>query len=90
MAKRYVDFDVHELQRVAAQATKSESCVGVGKLPEGLNSKAFLMTMNDGAQVVAKVPNPCGGRPHFTTASEVATMDYVSWPMLFRRSVLTG
>lgn len=89
MAKRFVDFDIHELRKVAAQATKSESCVGVEKLPEGLNSKAFLMTMNDGAQVVAKLPNTCGGRPHFTTASEVATMDYVSWPVLSGYPVLT-
>ena len=89
MAKRHVDFDVHELQKVAAQATKSEACVKIEKLPEGQNGKALLMTMNDGAQVVAKLPNPCGGRPHFTTASEVATMDYVSWQALFNCSILT-
>ena len=77
MAKRYIDFNIHELQKVAAQATGSQSCIAFEKLPEGLNGKALLMTMNDGAQVVAKLPNPCGGRPHFTTASEVATMDYV-------------
>jgi hypothetical protein len=34
--------------------------------------------MDDGRQVVAKIPNPNAGRPHFTTASEVATMDFVS------------
>jgi hypothetical protein len=84
MAKRYVDFNVYELQKVAAQATKSESCIEVEKLPEGLNGKVFLLTMDDGAQVVAKLPNPCGGRPHFTTASEVATMDYVSLLALSR------
>ena len=41
-------------------------------------NKAFLMSMNDGQEVVAKVPNPNAGVPHFTTASEVATMDFVS------------
>ncbi|KAJ5964487.1 Aminoglycoside phosphotransferase [Penicillium vulpinum] len=35
--------------------------------------------MADGSQVVGKVPNPNAGRAHFTTASEVATMDFVSW-----------
>lgn len=90
MAKRHVDFDVHELQKVAVQAIGSESCVNCEKLPEGLNGKALLMTMNDGAQVVAKLPNPCGGRPHFTTASEVATMNYVRSLLLQSRgSVLT-
>ena len=41
-------------------------------------NKAFLMFMDDGREVVAKVPNPNAGIPHFTTASEVATMDFVS------------
>jgi hypothetical protein len=33
--------------------------------------------MHDGRQFIARLPNPNAGRPHFTTASEVATMDYV-------------
>ena len=33
--------------------------------------------MSDDKQVIAKVPNPNAGRPHFTTASEVATMQFV-------------
>ena len=37
----------------------------------------MLLTMEDGTEVVAKVPNPNAGQPHFTTASEVATMDFV-------------
>ncbi|EPE31723.1 Protein kinase-like (PK-like) [Glarea lozoyensis ATCC 20868] len=39
-------------------------------------NKAFLLTMENGTQVVAKVPNPNAGLAHFTTASEVATMDF--------------
>ncbi|KAL8760992.1 MAG: hypothetical protein Q9184_002844 [Pyrenodesmia sp. 2 TL-2023] len=54
----------------------SRFCLDIKKLPEGNFNKAFLMTMHDGLQVVAKVPNPNTGRPHLTTASEVATMDY--------------
>jgi hypothetical protein len=33
--------------------------------------------MHDGRQFIARLPNPNAGRPHYTTASEVATMDYV-------------
>ncbi|KAJ5799273.1 uncharacterized protein N7518_001341 [Penicillium psychrosexuale] len=33
--------------------------------------------MENGAEVVGKVPNPNAGQPNFTTASEVATMDFV-------------
>ena len=40
-------------------------------------NKAFLLSMDDGVQVVAKIPNPNAGRPHMTTASEVATMEFV-------------
>jgi hypothetical protein len=49
---------------------------------EGNFNKSFLVTMTDGREVVAKIPNPNAGRPHFNTASEVATMDYVrrTWP----------
>ncbi|KAI1960268.1 Phosphotransferase enzyme [Ophidiomyces ophidiicola] len=32
--------------------------------------------MTDGSQLVARVPNPNSGLPHYTTASEVATMDF--------------
>ncbi|KAF2272167.1 phosphotransferase enzyme family protein [Westerdykella ornata] len=33
--------------------------------------------MDDGRDVIAKLPNPNAGRAHFTTDSEAATMDYV-------------
>ena len=33
--------------------------------------------MDDGREVIAKLPNPKAGLPHFTTASEVATMNFV-------------
>jgi hypothetical protein len=53
------------------------SCVEVKKLPEGNFNKVFLLTMNDGKEFIAKLPNPNAGSRYFTTASEVATMDYV-------------
>lgn len=52
-------------------------CVEVQKLPEGKFNKVFLLTMDDGKEVIAKLPNPNSGPQYFTTASEVATMDYV-------------
>ncbi|KAK0112105.1 hypothetical protein ONS96_001364 [Cadophora gregata f. sp. sojae] len=77
MAQRQVRFDVNELARIATEAVGAKSCVSVEKYPEGVYNKAMLLTMDDGSRVVAKVPNPNAGRPHFTTASEVATMDFV-------------
>ncbi|KAF2426322.1 hypothetical protein EJ08DRAFT_671908 [Tothia fuscella] len=47
------------------------------KLPEGNFNKTFLARMQDGRQIIARLPNPNAGRSQCTTASEVATMDYV-------------
>ena len=66
-----------ELARIAARSIGASSCVEVKKVPEGNFNKTFLLTMNDGNEVIAKVPNPNAGRPYFTTASMVAPMDFV-------------
>ncbi|KAI7087005.1 hypothetical protein KC356_g4565 [Hortaea werneckii] len=77
MAQRYVRFDPEELGAVAASAIGSRSCVSLEKYPDGMYNKAMLLTMCDGKQAVAKIPNPNAGQPHLTTASEVATMDFM-------------
>ena len=69
---------MNELARLAVKSVGSQCCVNVEKYPDGMYNKSFLLTMDDGRQVVGKVPNLNAGRPHFTTASEVATMDFVS------------
>ncbi|KAL9121399.1 MAG: hypothetical protein Q9187_002038 [Circinaria calcarea] len=76
MSQRYVRFNVTELASLAAKAVGSKSCVAIQKYPDGMYNKALLMTMEDGKQVVAKVPNPNAGRAHFTIASEVATLEF--------------
>ncbi|KXG53808.1 Aminoglycoside phosphotransferase [Penicillium griseofulvum] len=68
---------MNELVAVVAESLGGQECVQVEKFPDGMFNKAFLFTMADGSQVVGKVPNPNAGRAHFTTASEVATMDFV-------------
>jgi len=35
--------------------------------------------MDDGTEIIAKLPNPNAGPCHLTTASEVATREFVSW-----------
>ncbi|OAL62336.1 hypothetical protein A7C99_6917 [Trichophyton rubrum] len=80
LAQRYVKFDVNELAETAARISGpgTRKCIKIEKMADGLYSKALLLTMDDGVQVIGKVPNPNAGIPHFTTASEVATMDFVS------------
>jgi hypothetical protein len=66
------------LIHVAEDASEiAASCVEITKLPEGNFNKTFLVTMHDERQLIARLPNPNAGRPHYPTASEIATMDYV-------------
>lgn len=80
MAIRHIEFDMNELAKHAAESIgfTYAQCARIEKFPDGMFNKAFLFTMQDGTQVVGKVPNPNAGRAHYTTASEVASMDFVS------------
>jgi hypothetical protein len=64
--------------RIAADAIGARTCVSVERYPDGQYNRAMLFTMDDGGQVVVKVPNPNAGKSHVTIASEVATMNFVS------------
>ncbi|PKY00206.1 hypothetical protein P168DRAFT_313430 [Aspergillus campestris IBT 28561] len=77
LACRYGKFDFSALLQLAASAIGSGSCTRVLKVSEGQYNKVFQHTMDDGLEIIAKLPNPNAGRPHFTTASEVATMDFL-------------
>ncbi|PYH75335.1 hypothetical protein BO82DRAFT_411202, partial [Aspergillus uvarum CBS 121591] len=77
-----VKFKLDELERLAVDSAATHSkgpleCVKIEKLPDGMHNKAIRFTMNNGVQVVGKIPNPNAGKAHFTTASEVATMDFL-------------
>ncbi|KAL9622572.1 MAG: hypothetical protein Q9160_003069 [Pyrenula sp. 1 TL-2023] len=74
MAMRRIEFDMNALCSVAAKAVGAHRCINVNKCPDGLYNKFFVLTMNDGREVIAKVPNPNAGIRAWTTASEAATM----------------
>ncbi|KAL3474602.1 kinase-like domain-containing protein [Aspergillus californicus] len=75
LAERYVKFNPTELQRVAGEAIQ-DSCPNIVKLAEGGFNKVFLLRSNSGREVIARIPTPIAGPAHYTTASEVATMDF--------------
>jgi hypothetical protein len=78
LERRYLRFNLEALICATEHAVGSGAkCVEVTKLPEGNFNKTFIVEMHDGRQVIARLPNPNAGRSHYTTASEVATMDYV-------------
>lgn len=63
MKCRWRKFNITELGQAAALAVRSLSCVKLAKLhvSEGSFNKAFLLTMDDGKEIVAKLPNPTAG-----------------------------
>jgi hypothetical protein len=81
LRRRHLRFDLNVLIRVAENvAGQGASCAEISKLPEGNFNKALLLTMQYGRQLIARLPNPNARPPHYTTASEVATMDYILPP----------
>ncbi|KAE8153098.1 phosphotransferase enzyme family protein [Aspergillus avenaceus] len=76
LRKRYQPFNVDELKQTAARSVNAKICVKITKLPEGSYNKAFLLTMDNDVQVIAKIPNPYIPQK-FITASEVATLDFL-------------
>jgi hypothetical protein len=74
---RFRRFNVPELQRIAATSVGARECVSMIKLAEGSFNKVFRLVMNNGKVVIARIPNPNSGPAYYTTASEVATMDFV-------------
>lgn len=78
LQERYREFDILELQKVAIDSACAGSCVRMEKLGEGSYNKSFRLVMANGKVVVARIPNPNAGPACLTTASEVATMDFVS------------
>ncbi|KAJ7668641.1 hypothetical protein DFH06DRAFT_204206 [Mycena polygramma] len=72
---RFLRFDWQALKRIASQAVGAE-CVDMTKHAEGDDSKIFLMSFDNGFELMAKIPTRLAGHPHLSTSSEVATMDY--------------
>lgn len=56
--------------------TKDGACVAKIDKMEGGFSKALLITTEDGAEVVPKIPCPNAGRTVYSTASEAAVLQY--------------
>ncbi|KAL4793714.1 hypothetical protein BDV19DRAFT_366118 [Aspergillus venezuelensis] len=59
------------------QADTPTTCIKLLKCVEGQYNKAYILSMNNRKEVVAKLPNPNAGPAFYTTASEVATRQFV-------------
>ncbi|KAI9370282.1 kinase-like domain-containing protein [Aspergillus egyptiacus] len=77
--ERHVEFDPGALLR------ETENLVGnchghatrIAKLAEGGFNRVFLITMDDGLEVIAKLPYRLAGPRHYATASEAATLQFL-------------
>ncbi|BCR96713.1 phosphotransferase enzyme [Aspergillus luchuensis] len=76
LRERFSPFNVPELQRIAAQSVGADTCTAITKLAEGSFNKTFRLQMDNGSSVIARIPHPIAGPRHYTTASEVATMEF--------------
>ena len=77
LKQRTIQFDVEALKAAAAHAVDADSCVEMLKYREGNFNKIFLLKMDNGVELIARIPHPNAGLPHFTTASEVATLSFL-------------
>lgn len=73
---RYVRFDVEALCQIAASTGFSTSPVREVEKLEGGFSKALRLRKEDGTELIAKIPCPNAGLVTYTTASEVAVLEY--------------
>ncbi|PYI31373.1 putative mitochondria protein Fmp29 [Aspergillus indologenus CBS 114.80] len=75
--ERFVKFQPAELQRIAGEAVQHDYCPHISKLAEGGFNKVFTLQARDGREVIARIPTPIAGPLYYTTASEVAIMDFL-------------
>ncbi|KAM5444084.1 hypothetical protein MferCBS31731_000601 [Microsporum ferrugineum] len=77
-AKRYIRFNIDKLcDLVASVVGNGISSVSKIDKMEGGFHKALLMTLENGIEVVAKIPCPHAGLPMYSTASEAAVLEFV-------------
>ncbi|KAI6142613.1 kinase-like domain-containing protein [Pisolithus tinctorius] len=72
-------FDIPGLFKIIAEALhcKTEEIVGFRKLGEGGFNRTFLITLDTGFRLVARIPYPLLIPKAYALASEVATMDFL-------------
>lgn len=90
LKKRYTPFNVLELKRIAAHSIGAGTCTAIIKLAEGNYNKCFRLEMDNGSAVIARIPHPNAGPRYYTTASEVATMDFVRHHKCYRMCDLSN
>ncbi|KAK2865461.1 hypothetical protein FQN49_003544 [Arthroderma sp. PD_2] len=74
---RYLQFDFQLLCKTAVKLCPDASNVANYEKKEGGYNRVFILRMDTGKRVVARIPTRVAGPPRLTTNSEVATMAYL-------------
>ena len=78
LSERSIKFNVQALKDIASRSLKRGAVASLRKLAEGGFNRVFLLTFEDGFEVIAKIPYNISVPERLATASEVATMDFLS------------
>lgn len=75
--QRRTEFNIDALKRVAARCLRADHCVSISKIAQGGFNRVFRLVMDNQRTLIAKFPYPFARSGAKTTASEVATMEFV-------------
>ncbi|WEW59407.1 hypothetical protein PRK78_004879 [Emydomyces testavorans] len=73
---RYIEFNFDQLCRIAIEQCEDASGIARYERKEGGYNRVFILTMNTGKRVVARIPTRVAGPSCLITNSEVATVTY--------------
>ncbi|KAF9230462.1 kinase-like domain-containing protein, partial [Melanogaster broomeanus] len=79
---RSATFNVPAFCQLAAEAVGANAVTDMVKINESLN-RVFLLRFDTGREAIARFPTSLAGPPHFATASEVATIDFLRRRLAF-------
>ncbi|KKZ64102.1 hypothetical protein EMCG_01599 [[Emmonsia] crescens] len=74
---RFLQFDFPRLCETAMKLCDGASKVTKYEKKEGGYNRVFILTMDTGKRVAARIPTPIAGPPRLTVNSEVATIAYL-------------
>ncbi|PKY04125.1 hypothetical protein P168DRAFT_343353 [Aspergillus campestris IBT 28561] len=72
-----LDYSVRALKYIAARSVARKRVVCTKRIAEGGFNRVCLLTMNDGFEIIAKIPCAVPGPKTYATESEVATLDFL-------------
>ncbi|KAF3481968.1 uncharacterized protein GIQ15_04727 [Arthroderma uncinatum] len=74
---RHIQFNFSKLCEVAIRLSEGASRVTSYEKKEGGYNRVFILSLDNGRRLVARIPTRVAGAPRLTTNSEVATIAYL-------------